>query len=40
MAEQEPKDLENVEVPELDDKALEDASGGAKSDPVNVNCGC
>jgi hypothetical protein len=37
------KDLENVEATELDDKDLEDASGGAfqqPSDTVNVNCGC
>ncbi len=38
MAEQDPKDLENVEATELDDKDLEEASGGASSNNNNCNC--
>lgn len=43
------KDLENLEVTELDDQDLENASGGvgdgandgiSDPSPVNVNCGC
>ena len=40
---QEPtKDLENVEATELDDKDLEDASGGALQPSLggDFNCGC
>lgn len=35
-------DLENVEVTELDDKDLEDASGGLSNNSTgdNLNCGC
>ena len=44
MAEKDPKDLENVEATELDEKDLEDASGGAAlEDEVgsnNNNCNC
>jgi hypothetical protein len=44
MAEQDLKDLENVEATELDDKDLEDASGGAALDEEvgsnNNNCNC
>jgi hypothetical protein len=33
-------DLENVEVTELDDEDLEDASGGLPISGDNMNCGC
>jgi hypothetical protein len=35
-------DLENFEVTELDDKDLEDASGGTTKEPptINGNCNC
>jgi hypothetical protein len=33
-------DLENVEVTELDDQELEDASGGLPQTGNNLNCGC
>jgi hypothetical protein len=37
------KDLDNAEVAELEDKDLEDASGGAGGEDStgnNINCGC
>ena len=45
MAEQDLKDLENVEATELDDKDLEDASGGVAGleeevGSNNNNCNC
>jgi hypothetical protein len=41
QAEEVVKDLDSVEVEELDDKGLEDASGGlAELDDDNGNCNC
>lgn len=39
----EPREDENVEVAELDDKEIEDVSGGVYQDPsadFNWNCNC
>jgi len=33
-------ELDNAEVTELEDKDLEDASGGLATEPTNGNCGC
>lgn len=38
QAQDQDKDLDKPEVTELEDKDLEDASGG--SVPTNNNCGC
>ena len=39
-AQESTKDLDNLDVVELEDEDIEDASGGATSTGNNFNCGC
>lgn len=34
------KDLDNIDVTEVEDQDLEDVSGGAEHTGNNLNCGC